>query len=107
MGFSLQTNAKFVRLPFFFISLVLCIPYPIFRKLGKKTLTYSSIYIYIYICDTRGGYSTFILVGICGLKGRKWGLVEGIGAKFGGLAELLFLTTMLVSELIYDPNRSF
>ena len=51
-------------------------------------------------------YSTFILVGVCSLKGQKWGLVELICAKFGGMLTWFFLTTMLLAELIYDLNEA-
>ena len=56
------------------------------------------------------GYLTFILVVLCGPKGRKWELVERIGAKFSNellflfLFCFVFLTTMLLTELIFGPN---
>ena len=37
-----------------------------------------------------GGYSTFILVYVCGPKGRKWGLKERVGTENRGLKELFF-----------------
>ena len=42
-------------------------------------------------CSQRG-YSTFVLVGVSSPKCRKWGLVERIGTKFGGLLNWFFLT---------------
>ena len=36
-------------------------------------------------CSHPGGYSTFILVEVCGPKGRNWGFKERIGTKNRGL----------------------
>ena len=50
----------------------------------------------------RRGYSSFILVGVCGPKGRKC----GIDSKFGDLQCWSdFWTTILLAELIFGPNE--
>ena len=36
-------------------------------------------------CSHPGGYSTLILIEVCGPKGRNWGLKERIGTKNRGL----------------------
>ena len=40
--------------------------------------------------EISGGYSTFILIEVCGPKDKNKGLVEQISAKFGGLQNKFF-----------------
>ena len=46
---------------------------------------------HVFVPGGGGGYSTFILVLVCGPKSHKWGPKEQVGTKNSGLKELTFL----------------